>query len=196
MNTFFKTSIGAGRANEGLRADWQQQLAEIKRDAGFQYIRMHGLLADDMGIYRVDDQGKERYNFQYIDALYDYILSIDMKPFVELGFMPSMPASGEKTIFWWRGNVTPPNSYEKWANLIRTLTSRWTERYGADEVKTWYFEMWNGPNLEAFWTGSREEYCKLYTYAAKATKSVNENYRVGGTRNRWRSVDTRDDRLL
>lgn len=100
LNTTFKTAVGAGRANEGLRADWQQQLAEIKRDADFKYIRMHGLLTDDMAVYRVDDKGREQYNFQYVDALYDYILSIGMKPFVELGFMPSAMASGSKTIFW------------------------------------------------------------------------------------------------
>ena len=100
LNPTFNACIGAGRANEGLRADWQHQLAEIKRDAGFRYIRMHGLLTDDMGLYRVDAQGKEHYNFQYIDALYDYLLSIHVKPFVELGFMPAALASGDQTIFW------------------------------------------------------------------------------------------------
>ncbi len=180
FNTFFNTSIGAGRANEGLRADWQQQLAEIKRDAGFRYIRMHGLLTDDMGVYKIDAQGREHYNFQYVDALYDYILSIGMKPFVELGFMPSALASGDKTIFWWRGNVTPPHSYDKWETLIKKLTEHWTERYGADEVASWYFEVWNEPNLDGFWAGSQQEYFKLYAHSARAIKSVNPNYKVGG----------------
>ncbi|HEX8605158.1 MAG TPA: hypothetical protein VF774_21110, partial [Pseudoduganella sp.] len=146
LNKTFNEVVGAGRANEGLRADWQQQLAEIRRDAGFRYIRMHGLLSDDMGVYKVDAQGKEHYNFQYIDALYDYLLSIGVKPFVELGFMPAAMASGDKTIFWWRGNVTPPRSYEKWGTLVRKLTEHWTERYGQQEVASWYFEVWNEPN--------------------------------------------------
>jgi len=180
FNTFFKTSIGAGRANEGLRADWQQQLAELKRDTDFQYIRMHGLLTDDMGVYKIDAQGREQYNFQYIDALYDYILSIGMKPFVELGFMPSALASGDKTIFWWRGNVTPPHSYEKWETLIQKLTEHWTQRYGADEVATWYFEVWNEPNLDGFWAGTQADYFKLYAHSARAIKRVNPNYKVGG----------------
>ncbi|MEO5933128.1 MAG: glycoside hydrolase, partial [Duganella sp.] len=59
LNKTFNFTIGAGRANEGLRADWQQQLAEIKRDAGFKYIRMHGLLNDDMGIYKTDAKGND-----------------------------------------------------------------------------------------------------------------------------------------
>jgi xylan 1,4-beta-xylosidase len=180
LNTTFNMAVGAGRANEGLRADWQQQLAEIKRDAGFRYIRMHGLLSDDMGVYRIDAQGNELYNFQYIDALYDYLLSIGIKPFVELGFMPAAMASGEKTIFWWRGNVTPPRSYEKWGKLVKALTDHWTERYGADEVSTWYFEVWNEPNLDGFWAGTQQDYFKLYTAAAQAIKSVNPNYKVGG----------------
>ena len=172
--------IGAGRANEGLRADWQQQLAYVKKECDFKYIRMHGLLSDDMAVYREDKKGNPEYNFQYIDALYDYLLSIKIKPFVELGFMPSALASGSKTVFWWRGNVTPPKDYNKWEDLIRNLTLHFTERYGANEVKTWYFEVWNEPNLDGFWAGTQEEYFKLYRYAVKAIKSVNKEYRVGG----------------
>ncbi len=181
FTTMFKECVGAGRANEGLRADWQQQLAILKKECGFKYIRMHGLLTDDMGIYKEDQNGNPEYNYQYVDVLYDYILSIGMKPFVELGFMPAALASGPQTIFWWKGNVTPPKEYEKWESLIRNLTLHFTERYGEEEVKTWYFEVWNEPNLSPwFWTGTQEEYFQLYKYAAKAVKSVNKHYKVGG----------------
>src|ERR1035437_8743562 len=181
LNTMFKECIGAGRANEGLRADWQQQLAYVKKACDFKYIRMHGLLTDDMGVYKEDRHGNPEYNYQYIDALYDYLLSIGIKPFVELGFMPSALASGSQTIFWWRGNVTPPKDYNKWGELIKNLTQHFTERYGIDEVKTWYFEVWNEPNLSpGFWTGTQEEYFNLYQYSVKAIKSVNPQYKVGG----------------
>lgn len=180
LNTMFKESVGAGRANEGLRADWQQQLAYVKKECDFKYIRMHGLLSDDMAVYKEDSKGNPEYNYMYIDALYDYLLSIDIKPFVELGFMPSQLASGPKTIFWWRGNVTPPKDYKKWEDLVANLTKHWTERYGAEEVKTWYFEVWNEPNLDGFWAGTQDDYFKLYTHAAKAVKSINKEYKVGG----------------
>ncbi|MDD3079901.1 MAG: glycoside hydrolase [Paludibacter sp.] len=180
LNTMFKNCVGAGRANEGLRADWQQQLAYVKQICGFRYIRMHGLLSDDMGVYREDKNGNPEYNFQYIDVLYDFLHSIGMKPFVELGFMPSALASGPQTIFWWRGNVTPPKDYNKWADLIKHLVQHFTERYGTDEVKTWYFEVWNEPNLSGFWTGNQADYFKLYTSTANAIKSINKDYRVGG----------------
>jgi len=181
MNTMFKQCVGAGRANEGLRADWQQQLAFVKKECDFKYIRMHGLLTDDMAVYSEDDKGNPQYNYMYVDALYDYLLSIGVRPFVELGFMPNALASGKQTIFWWRGNVTPPKDYNKWEDFIRNLTQHFTERYGVEEVKTWYFEVWNEPNLSpGFWTGSQAEYFKLFQYSAKAIKSVNSDYKVGG----------------
>ena len=181
LNTMFRECVGAGRANEGLRADWQQQLAFVKKECGFKYIRMHGLLTDDMGVYREDKNGNPEYNYMYIDVLFDFLQSIGMKPFIELGFMPSALASGHQTIFWWRGNVTPPKDYAKWEALIRNLTQHFTERYGEEEVKTWYFEVWNEPNLSpGFWSGTQADYFKLYSYSAKAIKSVNPSYRVGG----------------
>lgn len=180
LNTMFKECVGAGRANEGLRADWQQQLAYVKKECGFKYIRMHGLLTDDMAVYTEDRDGKPIYNYMYIDPLFDFLHSIGIKPFVELGFMPSALASGSKTIFWWRGNVTPPKDYEKWEGLIENLTRHFTERYGEEEVKSWYFEVWNEPNLDGFWAGTQDEYFKLYKHAARAIKNVNKSYRVGG----------------
>jgi xylan 1,4-beta-xylosidase len=181
LDTSFKECIGAGRANEGLRADWQDQLREVELACGFKYIRMHGLLTDDMGVYSEDARGNPVYNWQYIDHLYDFLLSIDLKPFVELSFMPDQLASGDRTIFWWRANVTPPKSYAKWADLIRHLVLHLQERYGHDEVKTWYFEVWNEPDLHnGFFTGDEADYFHLYAVTARAIKSVSPDYRVGG----------------
>jgi len=193
LNTMFNLCVGAGRANEGLRADWQRQLACVRRECGFRYVRFHGLLCDDMGVYSEDKEGHPVYNWQYIDELYDSLLAIGVRPFVELGFMPAALASGTQTIFWWKGNVTPPKDYQKWENLIRALVTHWTGRYGEAEVATWYFEVWNEPNLAGFWIGdkqgktdaefepiARAEYFKLYAVTARAVKTVSPRYRVGG----------------
>jgi xylan 1,4-beta-xylosidase len=179
LNTMFKRCVGAGRANEGLRADWQRQLTMARRECGFEYIRFHGLLTDDMGVYR-DYNGKPEYNWQYIDELFDFIVSIGMKPFVELGFMPGGLASGSKTIFWWKGNVTPPRDMQNWEDFIRAFALHVQERYGHDEVKTWYFEVWNEPNLDGFWAGTQQQYFDLYAASARAIKSVSPEYKVGG----------------
>ena len=180
LDTMFKLCVGAGRANEGLRADWQRQLTYAHRECGFEYIRMHGLFDDDMGVYR-EDNGIPQYNWQYIDELYDFLHGIGMKPFVELGFMPNALASGSKTIFWYRGNVTPPKDMTKWANFMRAFVTHLQERYGDAEVRTWYFEVWNEPNLMGgFWAGTQQQYFDFYAATARAIKSVSPDYRVGG----------------
>lgn len=182
LDTSFKKCVGAGRANEGLRADWQQQLAFVKKECGFEFIRMHGLLHDDMGIvYQEDKNGKPFYNWQYIDLLYDYLLKIGMKPFVELSFMPSALASGNQTVFWWKGNITPPKDEQKWSDFIKALVQHLSDRYGTKEVATWYFEVWNEPNLkDLFFTGNQQDYFRLYAATARAVKAVNDVYKVGG----------------
>jgi xylan 1,4-beta-xylosidase len=181
LNTQFKECVGAGRANEGLRADWQSQLTYLKKECDFKFIRMHGLFTDDMGVYREDKKGNPEYNWQYVDVLYDFLLSIKMKPFVEIGFMPEALASGKETIFWWKGNVTPPKDYKKWEMLIRAMMQHFTERYGEEEVSTWYFEVWNEPNLTPwFFTGTMADYFKLYDVTSRPIKSVSPKYKVGG----------------
>lgn len=181
----WRECIGAGRAAEGLRADWQRQLKLVQDEIGFRSIRFHGLLHDDMGVYSETKTGTPVYNWQYVDALYDELLALKLRPFVEFGFMPSALASGNKKMFWWNGNVTPPKSYAKWDGLIGGLVSHWTERYGADEVKQWNFEIWNEPNYPGFWgprnpKRPREEYFELFAHTAAAVKKVNPAYRVGG----------------
>src|ERR1700679_2609797 len=107
----WRECIGAGRANEGLRADWQRQLKLCQDEIGFRFIRFHGLLHDDMGVYSETKDGQPIHNWQYVDELYDSLLAMNIRPFVELSFMPSALASGGKKIFWWNANVTPPKSY-------------------------------------------------------------------------------------
>ena len=92
-----------------------------------------------------------QFNFQYVDSLYDALLKMHIRPFVELGFMPSKLASGDTTIFWWKGNTSKPKDPAKWAALISALIDHWKERYGEDEINQWYFEVWNEPDLSGFW---------------------------------------------
>ncbi len=181
----WRECIGAGRAAEGLRADWQEQLKVCQDEIGFRSIRFHGLLHDDMGVYSETKDGKPVYNWQYIDTLYDRLLEMKLKPFVEFGFMPAALASGSKKMFWWNGNVTPPKSYEKWDGLIEGLVGHWTERYGSKEVRSWNFEIWNEPNYPGFWgprdpSRPKEEYLELYAHTANAVKKVDAAYHVGG----------------
>jgi xylan 1,4-beta-xylosidase len=175
----YNECVGAGRASEGLRADWQEHLRLVQQKCNFRYIRFHGLLNDEMGVCSVRD-GKIIYNFHYIDVLYDFLLSAGIKPFVELSFMPTPLKSGDHTVMWWKGNTSPPADWAEYERMISLLTKHFTERYGEEEVKTWYFEVWNEPNLKDFFSGTEEEYHKMYATAAKAIKAVHPAYRVGG----------------
>lgn len=184
----FNFCVGSDRAAIHLRDDDMAQLKFVRDTCGFRYIRFHGLLNEEMHVYSETADGKPIYNWSNIDKIYDGFLKMGVKPFVELGFMPEALASGKQTIFWYRGNVTPPKSYEKWATFIQALVQHWTQRYGKDEVQNWYFEVWNEPNLHGFWAGTKAEYFHLYDVTVAAIKAVDPDYRVGGpsgANNEW-----------
>lgn len=184
---FWERIAGSGHAPLALRADWQQQLQRCRRELGFETVRFHGLLSHPM--YTLFEQGEERiYSFFNADQIADFLLSIGMRPFVELGFMPLALASGEKTVFSYASNVTPPRDYAEWGVLIGKLARHWVNRYGLAEVGQWFFEVWNEPNLEHFWTGTQEDYFKLYRYTVEAIKEVDPSLQVGGpatAQNEW-----------
>ena len=162
-----------------LRDDWRRQLKRAHDELGFQHVRFHGLLSDDIGTV-VRDDGKLRYSFFNSDQIFDFLLSIGMKPFVELSFMPGVLASGSRTVFSYEANVTPPRDYKEWATLIERFVSHAVERYGEQEVSKWFFEVWNEPNLKQFWSGSRRDYFRLYRYTAEAIKKISPSLKVGG----------------
>ncbi len=172
-------TVGSCHAPLALRADWQAQLKRCHAELGFRYVRFHGLLSDDIGTV-VRQQGRLIYSFFNADRIIDFLLSIGMRPFIELSFMPAALASGSKTVFHYRGNVTPPRDYREWATLIGRLIRHWVDRYGVREVRRWFFEVWNEPNLKAFWTGTREDYFKLYRSTVRAIKDVDADLTVGG----------------
>lgn len=176
--------IGTGRMNLALRKVYHDQLQKVQKDIGFAYIRGHGLFCDDMAIYQTYKEGEEEkveYNFTYLDLVFDDYQSLGLKPFIELGFMPDQLASGNQTIFYWKGNVTPPSDYNKWADLIKATIFHWIERYGREEVITWSFEVWNEPNLTAFWKNAdMQEYFRLYDVSSRAVKECDPQIRVGG----------------
>lgn len=179
LRHFWEHTVGSGHATLALRADWQKQLSTCNRLLGFKHVRFHGILSDDVGTL-VNENNTFVYSFFNADQICDFLLSIGMRPFMELSFMPNALSSGSEIVFHYKGNVTPPKNYDDWATLIKKLATHWVERYGIAEVQEWFFEVWNEPNLDAFWKGTQEDYFKLYSYTAKAIKKVNKNLKVGG----------------
>src|SRR5690606_5126721 len=119
--------------------------------------------------------------FTYVDQVIDAYLELGIAPFVELGFMPAELASGDETVFWWRGNITPPRSWSEWADLVRATVGHLVDRYGIDQVRQWPIEVWNEPNLPQFWVSADQEaYHRLYEVTATAVKDVDASLQVGG----------------
>ncbi len=179
LEHFWNLCVGAGRANEGLRAGWLEHLDMAAKHCGFKYCRFHGLFHDDMFVFRTVN-GKLSYNWQYIDDLFDRMLDLGVRPFVEFGFCPRELASVKEITFWWKGHGSPPVDYAKWGELVEAFLRHCLERYGEKEVLQWYFEVWNEPNLDFFFVGKKSQYFELYKTTSKVVKAVNPGFRVGG----------------
>jgi xylan 1,4-beta-xylosidase len=173
------------------------------------YVRAHNLLNTDEGpratlkwgstnVYTEDEDGNAVYDWTLIDRIMDTYVERGMKPLVEIGFMPKALSSkpepyrhhwspGDAYEDIYTGWAQPPNSYEKWAELVYRWVRHSVERYGAGEVETWWWEVWNEPNI-GYWQGTQDEYFKLYDYAADAVKRALPHARIGGpttTGPRW-----------
>jgi xylan 1,4-beta-xylosidase len=174
---FWEQMFGSGRAILSLRDDYRSDLRTVRDATGLQYVRFHGIFDDEVGVY---DKGA--YNFSYVDQIYDGLLANNVRPFVELSFMPKdLAASQTPHAFWYKPLPNPPKSYNAWGELIGRFARHLVDRYGIDEVSQWYFEVWNEPNID-FWTGNPKQstYFQLYDAAVKALKSVSPRLRVGG----------------
>lgn len=179
---FWEDMFGSGRAHLVMRAQYQKDLTKVKKVTNFEYVRFHGILDDENGVYSVGKDGRPVYNWTYVDHIYDALLAHGIKPYVEISFMPKALASRPtQQAFWYKPYISPPSSYAKWDALIEAFARHLIHRYGIAEVSTWYFEVWNEPNI-GFWAGTpaQASYFKLYDHTARALKAVSPRLRVGG----------------
>ena len=175
--------FGSGRAILTLRDSYLKDLDAVKAVTDFRYVRFHAILHDEVGVYNEDEHGNPVYNFAYVDQIYDGLLKHGVRPFVEISFMPKKLAFNPDALhpFWYKPNVSPPKSWEKWDGMIAAFARHLLERYGIEELAQWYFEVWNEPNID-FWGGipRQKSYFELYDHTARDLKSVSPRLRVGG----------------
>ncbi|WP_263354559.1 GH39 family glycosyl hydrolase [Acidicapsa acidisoli] len=192
---FWEKTFGSGRAILSLRESYRKDIETVKSVTGFESVRFHGILTDEVGLYDPDRVIKNPglaaeavndsspYNFMYIDQIYDGLLSKGIKPFVELSFMPRKLAADPNALhpFFYHPIVSPPKDYKLWDEMIQAFAAHLVARYGINEVSTWKFEVWNEPNLD-FWGGAPKQstYWDLYDHTARAIKSVSLRLQVGG----------------
>jgi xylan 1,4-beta-xylosidase len=172
------------------------------------YVRVHNLLTSGNGIpalkwsstnaYTEDAAGNPIYNWKIVDSIFDVFVKNGIRPVVEIGFMPEAlsvrplpyqhhwkPGMPYDSIY--TGWAYPPKDYSKWAELVYKWVKHCLDRYGENEVKNWYWEVWNEPNI-GYWKGTLDEYFKLYDFAADAVKRAYPKAKIGGpttTGPRW-----------
>ncbi|MCG5212938.1 GH39 family glycosyl hydrolase [Streptosporangium soli] len=155
-------------------------LRRVSEEIGVESVRAHAIFHDDLGVYREVD-GEPVYDFDGVDQVYDAVLAIGLRPVVEIGFMPrDLAADPERTVFEYRGVISPPKDWQRWGDLVRALVQHLVDRYGLQEVRGWDFEVWNEANLEVFWSSTRKEWLRLYDVTAFAVKDVDPGLQVGG----------------
>ena len=179
---FWEEMFGSGRAHLAMRQSYRDDIERVRKVTDFRYVRFHAILDDENGVYSEDKDGNPVYNWSYVDHIYDGLLANGIKPYVEISFMPkALAAKVEYQAFWYKPIPSPPASYEKWDALMKAFAQHLVDRYGIDEVASWYFEVWNEPNLD-FWAGkpAQATYFELYDHTARDLKSVSDRIRVGG----------------
>jgi xylan 1,4-beta-xylosidase len=173
--------FGVDASGHDIGTEFAEALRLVHEDLGVDVVRAHAILHDDNAVVSRDESGRLAFDFTIVDELYDAILAIGIRPVVELSFMPSvLAADPDETVFEYRGIISPPRDWAEWNATIESLTRHLVDRYGVDEVARWDFEVWNEPNLVVFWSGTKDEYLRLYAEAARAIKAVDERLRVGG----------------
>jgi xylan 1,4-beta-xylosidase len=159
------------------------------------HIRCHNLLTSGDGTpslkwgstnaYTEDPSGRPVYDWKILDRIFDTFRETGVKPLVEIGFMPEALSSGPPPYrMQWpeqfsTGWAFPPKDYRKWAELVHGWVRHAVERYGRQEVETWYWELWNEPDI-SYWRGTPEEYFRLYDFTADAVKRALPTARIGG----------------
>ncbi|WP_160675907.1 helix-turn-helix domain-containing protein [Clostridium sp. C8-1-8] len=179
----FKTLTCIGKAKHILISEIQHILSELQQDIRFEYIRFHGLLDDEMMFYSENENGEPELCFTYIDLVIDFLLSINLKPFIELSFMPKELANEpERTMFFINSIISLPKSMKKWNYTIEKLVKHFISRYGKKEVETWPFFLWNEPDvIKMFGFEDRDDFFNFYKQTYTTVKRVNPNIRFGSS---------------
>lgn len=170
-----------GGDEQWIATEFAAALRWAHDDLGVTHVRAHAILHDDNNVVRRDAAGGLEYSFGRVDAIYDQLLEMGLRPVVELSFMPAALARDAKqSVFTYKGIISPPANWGEWRELVGALAAHLVRRYGIEEVAQWAFEVWNEPNLGGFWSGTHQEYLRLYDESVRGIKSVDPRLRVGG----------------
>ena len=134
---YWNKCVGSGHGSLLLRSDWRQYMEDAHNTINFSFVRPHAILHDAVGPYN----GVNDYSFVNIDKIYSYLLSIGMKPYVEISSMPSKLAiNASQALEHYQFLTSPPTSYDEWYNFIKAWIQHLVDYFGLDEIRSWHFE--------------------------------------------------------
>ncbi|MGN0427526.1 MAG: helix-turn-helix domain-containing protein, partial [Agathobacter sp.] len=172
LSTHWKRLLNVGYARSLTDGRIQSELRYMQEKVGFEFLRIKGILDDDMCLFRLDMNGNPVMNYAYVDEGIDFILSVGAKPMIEMGFMPGILAKNTQ-IRSMRGQIiSNPKDIEAWRELIISLMTHLVKRYGERSVEKWLFSPWVAPDFIDLGLESREEYSKAYVASYRAIRSV------------------------
>lgn len=178
----FKRFCSVGRAKEILYGDIQDMLRTQQREIGFQYIKFHGLFDDELDVFSIKNDVPV-LNFYYLDQIFDFLLSIGLKPLVQLSFMPKdLAKTPDNKIFHHPLIISEPNDEKLWCYLVSSTVKHFVNRYGYAEVKTWIFTFWNETmNRFIFDFDSIDAFLHLYEITWHAVKNAYPEFAFAST---------------
>ncbi len=172
--------LNAGYARCVIDGTIQRELSYLQEHVGFEYIRVKGILGDDMCFIRRDMQGETVTNYTYIDEVLDFILSVNAKPMLEFSEMPEVLAQEPLFRSMRPGCFVAPLSIERWGSVIQNLMEHLAERYGIRQLRTWLFAPWFAPDFIEVGLCTPEEYEEIYAASYQAIRAVSENLLIAG----------------
>ena len=178
LNHYWSRLMTVGRAYDCLRADLQENIRTAVKEIGFKYIRFHGVFSDEMRVIGALKDGDYTFNWSYVDKVIDFFSTINLRPFFDFTFVPKELSSSESSVFWYKGNISMPKDLNQWLRMIDSFIGHCINRYGIEEVRQWYFEIWNEPDY--LWTGTQEEFFKFYKKTVETVLKKDKYLKIAG----------------
>jgi xylan 1,4-beta-xylosidase len=180
LNKAWQKLINIGSAFTVLDNKVQDQIKEMQGEIGFEYLRFEGIFNDELEVCKEAPSSGIYYNWKMVDKVLDFVLSVKLKPFICLSFMPRALARTQKKVFYYKAYASPPKQMEKWLHLVHEFIVHCINRYGFEQVSSWYFQIWHEFSFNnVHWDGADEEYWEFYRLTAEEIKAVSPVLKVG-----------------
>lgn len=176
----WRTLVNAGYAKDLLNGAVQAQIRKMQKDIGFRYVRCKGLLDDDMMLYVSNLSGSVEYNFVYVDEVLDFMISVELKPYVEFSYMPSELAREALFLFRRPSILSMPKKLDEWLALVTSLVRHFIDRYGIESVREWRFAPFVSPEFSGYGVFTLEEYWVLYRETSRAIRAIDPQLHIAG----------------